>query len=238
MERYERQILIPEFGEEGQEKLSNAKVLVLGAGGLGSPALFYLSAAGVGTIGISDYDAVSISNLNRQILYNEQEIGRSKADSALHKILNFNRTIRVISHNIRITENNADDIFGQYDVIVDCVDNLLTRHLVNRHGVKLGKHIIEAGLEGFTGFVMTVKKGEACYGCMHTPLTSSKRKIPVLGATAGVLACLQACECIKVLTSIGEPLYSQALIVDLRTMNFNKAPIRRSQQCPDCSFTD
>ena len=236
MERYEHQLLIPEFGEKGQEKLLNARVLVLGAGGLGSSVLTYLGVAGVGTIGIADFDVVGLSNLNRQILYTEQDIGRSKADSALHKLLSTNRTITVISHNIRVAEDNAHDIISQYDVIVNCVGNALTKHIVNRNGVKLGKHIIEAECDGFTGFVMTVKKGEACYGCMHMPPESSDRIIPAMGAAAGVLACLQASECIKVLAGIGEPLYSKVLEVDLRTMVFHKKPIRRSPQCPDCSI--
>lgn len=234
MERYLRQIIMPQIGEDGQKKLSESKVLVVGAGGLGSPVLYYLTVAGIGTIGVLDFDVVSVTNLNRQILHYEKDIDVLKVESAKEKLHGLNSKVKIVEHNIKLSEENIDEILKNYDIVVDCVDNIEARHLVNKHALKLGMHIIEAGIEGLCGFIMTVKPGEACYGCLNPNMKKAERKIPVLGATAGVAGSMEAVECIKVLLGIGEPLYSKALFYDLQNMSFNIIKIGRSNKCPDC----
>lgn len=235
MERYERQIIMPEIGESGQIKLMNSKVLVVGAGGLGSPVLYYLTAAGIGTIGIADFDVASITNLNRQILHYEKDVDVPKVTSAREKLSALNSHVHFVEHHEKLTEENIDSILSQYEIVVDCVDNLSTRHLINKHALRLNMHIIESGVEGFTGFVMTVKPGEACYGCLNPSTIQKKRKIPIIGANAGMAGCIEASECVKVLLGIGKPLYSKVLFYNLLTMDFNILPLSRTDICPDCA---
>lgn len=233
-QRYMRQILMSQIGEEGQKKIEAARVLVVGAGGLGSPVLYYLAAAGVGTIGIADMDIVSETNLNRQILHYEKDIDVLKTKSAYEKLVSLNSKTVYKTISEKITEENIDGILDDYDIVVDCVDNLPTRHIVNKHALGHGMHVIEAGVDGNMGFVITVKPGEACFGCIKPNDIIQPGPIPIIGATAGVTGCLQATECIKVIVGYGEPLYSKMLYFNLDTMDFNVFGIKRKENCPCC----
>jgi adenylyltransferase/sulfurtransferase len=204
-ERYSRHTEI--IGAEGQKMLSCSKVLVIGTGGIGSPAIFSLAAVGVGTIGIVDDDTVEISNLNRQILHSEKFLNRPKTDSAKETISNFNSDIEIIPYKQRFDKALAEDIVPDYDVLVDCVDNYVTRKIASHYVVHYQKSLIEAGIEGMSGFVQIVIPGQtACFNCFSLEEKDIYRQ--VLGASTGVIGCLQALECIKVLTGLWKKDYS------------------------------
>ena len=234
MERYARQRLLPEIGSGGQERLAASRVLVLGAGGLGAPVLYYLAAAGVGTLGILDYDRVSLSNLNRQILYDESALGNDKATEAAQRLRHLNSRIRFVEHRVRLDASNAETLFAGYDVIAACVDTLSVRVLAEKTALALDKPIVEAGIDGFHGFVLSVRRGTACFACMNPVLGTQKDGIPALGATAGTAGSLQAAECLKILLQVGKPLYSRALVFDLLRMEFDEVALVRSPNCPIC----
>ncbi|MDL2218461.1 HesA/MoeB/ThiF family protein [Christensenellaceae bacterium OttesenSCG-928-M15] len=235
MKRYERQIAIQDIGVDGQKKLKNSSVLVIGAGGLGSPVLTYLCAAGVGRLGVVDSDTVDISNLNRQTLHKQADVGKKKAENAAKKLWALNPEVVVEAYDKRLDGKNVHAIFAGYDVVVDCVDNLSTRLLVSSVCKEIGTPLVEGGIEGFSGFVMSVVPGSACYGCLlNNPSRKERHDIPVLGATAGAVGSVQAAECIKLLLHIGAPLVNKLLLIDLFTQQFNTVDVKKNPQCSIC----
>ena len=250
-QRYSRHLLIPEIGERGQLKLLASKVLLVGAGGLGSPAALYLAAAGVGTIGIVDSDVVDATNLQRQILHNTTRIGRSKVESARETIAALNPDVKVVGYEERLTAQNIDRIVAGYDVIVDGADNFPTRYLVNDASVKHRIPVVHGSIYRFEGQVTVFKPfppaGAAdhfdrgpCYRCLfHQPpppeLAPSCAEAGVLGVLPGIVGSIQANETIKLLLGIGEPLIGRYLLFDALDETFREVKLRRDPSCPVCS---
>ncbi|MEM1542029.1 MAG: HesA/MoeB/ThiF family protein [Ignisphaera sp.] len=233
-ERYDRQIMI--FGLEGQKKLSNSSVAVVGAGGLGSPAILYLVAAGVGRMYVIDRDAVSISDLNRQILYTENDIGRKKADVVCERIMRLNSAIEVLCKDEEFNESNGREIVKDVDIVIDAVDNWETRYIINKLCVELKKPLVHAGIIGWYGQATTIIPGRTpCLSCI-IPKPSPKKKIPVIGVTPGVLGVIEAAEAIKYLLGTIPSLLNKLLIVDLLYMEFRTVEIKRNTQCPVCGM--
>ncbi len=228
--------MIPGFGEEGQEKLKCARVLIAGAGGLGSPAAVYLAAAGVGTIRIVDSDAVALSNLNRQILHWTRDIGRNKIDSAGEKLKEINPEIRVETVKARLTEDNVKELASGYDLIVDAVDNLPTRYLLNRIALEMSIPLFHGAVYGFEGRAMTVLPGQtACLMCLYQG-ASTAEKAPVIGVTPAVIACVQATEVIKFITGLGQLLTNRFLVYDGLNMKFKEIKVSRDPHCKHCGI--
>ncbi len=224
MSRYARQTMLPEIGESGQRKLHDARVLIVGAGGLGSPAALYLAAAGVGTIGIADHDTVSITNLNRQILYTEADLGASKAERAADRLRQMNPGINVIAHNEHITERNAREIIRLYDLVIDACDNAATRYLISDITAETGMPYIYGAISGFEGQVSVFNITPHTYRSLWPDEQEMLRTEPykgVLGVTAGVVGTIQASEAIKILCGCGEPLAGKLLLTDLCTMEIS-----------------
>ncbi len=244
-ERYSRHLLLPEVGEKGQLKLLNSKVLLIGAGGLGSPSALYLAAAGVGTIGIVDHDVVDRSNLQRQILHTEARVGTSKVGSAHEAIEQLNPDIKVVGYEHRLDSSNVEEIFADYDVIVDGTDNLPTRYLVNDACVKLGKPNVHAAVYRFEGQLTVFWPGHpenpsGCYRCMFPeppPAGSapSCSEIGVLGILPGVMGLLQATEVLKLLLEIGDPLLGKMLYYDALRTSFYELKLPKKPTCPHCA---
>jgi len=238
--RYSRHTLLSEFGVEGQLKLLNSKVLLLGAGGLGSPTALYLAAAGVGTIGLVDDDVVDVSNLQRQVIHTTDRVGQPKTASAKQTIQSLNPDVEVIEHNLRLDASNILDVIGPYDVIVDGADNFPTRYLLNDASVRLKKPVVSASILGFEGQISTfVPYDGPCYRCLYpTPpppeLAPSCGANGVLGVMAGVMGLLQANEVIKLLADIGEPLKGRLLLYDSLATRFTELKVRRDPDCPIC----
>jgi len=224
MERYERQIML--FGEEGQERLKRAKVAVVGVGGLGSPVAYYLAAAGIGTLLLIDGDVVELSNLNRQILHWEEDIGRPKALSAKWKLERFNSDIRIEAFVGKLTAENIDEVLGDVDVIVDCLDNFETRYLLDEYSQKKGVPLVHGAVEGTFGQVTTIVPGKTMSLREIFPGMGKSGKFPIIGATAGVVGSIQAMEVIKLLTGLGEPLLNKLLLVDLAHNTFEVIELR------------
>ncbi len=238
--RYRRQTVLPELGQAGQAKLLNGRVLIIGAGGLGSPVALYLAAAGVGTIGLVDDDEVDLSNLQRQILYSESDVGRPKAETAASLLTRMNGGVKVIPHAVRIGSENASSLVSDYDVICDCSDNFETRYAVNAAAVALGKSVVHGAIHHFDGEVSVFGGDGPCYRCLHREAPErdqapSCAEAGVIGAICGVVGSLQAMEVVKLLTGIGEPLRGRLLSVDLRTTRFLSLKLRRDPACPCCS---
>lgn len=231
MMRYERQILIKEIGEKGQNTLMRSKVTVIGAGGLASPVLTYLACAGVGTITLIDYDRVSESNLNRQFLYHEKDIGTLKAIIAKDVLNELNSQITINSVSEKLDENNIGQIISGSDVVIDCVDNVETRLIVNRACLKQDIPLVEGGVSGFYGFVMSVKRDFPCLECIGYGNTKLKRPGPVLGAAVGVIGSLQAVECIKILLGLEEVLYGRMLNYDGLSVSFDLVDLQKNDLC-------
>lgn len=238
--RYSKQIILDDFGVDGQEKLKNAKILVVGAGGLGSSALYYLASAGVGTIGIADFDCVSLSNLNRQILHTTNDIGKKKTTSAKEKICSLNPLIKVNEHPFRLNTDNISEIIEQYDIIIDATDNAPARYLISDCCYFLKKGVIEGGAVGLEGYLMAIIPDQtACYRCLYPwPPKDGAIKgcndIGILGAVTGVIGSLMALDAIKLIVDIGEPLKSQALFFDGLKSDFEKITIQKNKACPLC----
>jgi molybdopterin/thiamine biosynthesis adenylyltransferase/rhodanese-related sulfurtransferase len=238
--RYSRHTLLPEIGVEGQLKLLNSKVLLLGAGGLGSPTALYLAAAGVGTIGIVDDDVVDASNLQRQVIHTTDRVGVSKTASAKTAIEALNPDVKVVEHNLRLDAGNILDIIGDYDVIVDGADNFPTRYLLNDASVRLRKPVVSASILGFEGQISTFIPYEGpCYRCLYpTPpppeLAPSCGANGVLGVMAGLMGLLQANEVIKLVAEVGETLSGRLLLYDSLGTRFTELKVRRDPHCPIC----
>ncbi|MGH7686637.1 MAG: molybdopterin-synthase adenylyltransferase MoeB [Candidatus Dormibacteria bacterium] len=238
--RYSRHLLIPEIGVEGQAKLLNSKVLLIGAGGLGTPAALYLAAAGVGTIGFVDFDVVDLSNLQRQVLHTEDRIGMRKTESAKIALQALNSDVTVVEHNVMLNGENAREMFEQYDVIVNGCDNFPTRYLANDVAIFAKKPLVDGGIFRFEGQLTTVVPfASPCYRCRY-PLPPPPEEAPscaeagVLGVLPGVIGVLQALETIKLITGVGEPLTGRLLHFDALSMRFREFRVPRDPQCPVC----
>jgi sulfur-carrier protein adenylyltransferase/sulfurtransferase len=238
--RYSRHLIIPDVGMAGQKRLKNAKVLCVGAGGLGSPALMYLAAAGVGTLGIVEYDTVDESNLQRQIIHGQSDIGRKKADSAAEAIREINPLVRVIIHDTALDRDNALDIFAGYDLIVDGTDNFATRYLVNDACVLLAKPYVWGSIYRFDGqaSVFWAEHGP-CYRCLY-PEPPPPGMVPscaeggVLGVLCASIGSIQVNEAIKLLTGIGEPLVGRLMVYDALDMSYRRINVRKDPECAVC----
>jgi len=238
--RYHRHILLPQVGEEGQRRLKAARVLVVGAGGLGSPAAIYLAAAGVGTIGIVDGDVVDVSNLQRQILHDTSDVGRLKVDSARDRMAAINPEVRVEIHPVRLTASNALEILREYHVVVDGTDNFPSRYLVNDACVLLDKPMVYGSIFRFEGQagVFWASRG-ACYRCLYPnppppDMVPSCAEAGVFGVLPGIVGSMQAAETIKLILGIGEPLIDRLLLFDALGMTFRELNISKDEACPMC----
>jgi adenylyltransferase/sulfurtransferase len=240
IERYSRHIILPEVGGKGQRRLLEARVLIIGAGGLGSPVGLYLAAAGVGNIGLVDSDAVELSNLQRQILHTTSDLGRHKCLSARESMEAINPDVRVIPHELRLTSDNILDIIAGYDIVVDGSDNFPTRYLVNDACVMAGKPLSHAGILRFEGQVTTILPGQGpCYRCLYPDppppgLVPSCQEAGILGATAGVMGTIQAAEVLKLILGIGNPLAGRILLFNALEMTFRELRVPRHPNCPLC----
>ncbi len=237
--RYARQTVIPEIGPEGQKKLRQASVLVVGAGGLGSPILFYLAAAGVGTLGIADNDRVTASNLNRQILYTTQDIGRSKALTAVQRVRALNPEVKAIPYEERVIRDNGPDLIPEYDLVVEASDNLETKALMNELCVHAGLPLVWGAVARFEGQMGTYVPGHACRSCVFPQLPEpgtypTPAELGVVGASAGVMGTLQAIEALKVLLGIGEALLNKILLWQGLAMTVDIVSLDRAPDCPVC----
>ncbi|HEY0871005.1 MAG TPA: adenylyltransferase/sulfurtransferase MoeZ [Acidothermaceae bacterium] len=238
--RYSRHLIIPDVAMAGQKRLKNARVLAIGAGGLGSPTLMYLAAAGVGTLGVIDYDTVDESNLQRQIIHGQSDIGRSKAQSARDSIHEINPLVKVVLHEERLDNDNVFEIFNQYDLIVDGTDNFATRYLVNDACVLLGKPYVWGSIYRFDGqaSVFWAENGP-CYRCLY-PEPPPPGMVPscaeggVLGVLCASIGSIQATEAIKLLTGVGESLIGRLMIYDALEMSYRTVKIRKDPECPIC----
>jgi adenylyltransferase/sulfurtransferase len=239
-ERYSRHLLVPEVGEAGQVRLLDAKVLLVGAGGLGSPAGFYLAAAGVGTLGVLDSDVVDRSNLQRQILHTNAAIGRPKTESAAERLRALNPDVKVVRHDLRLDSSNVLDVIAPYDVIVDGCDNFSTKYLVNDAAVLTGKPVVYGSIFRFDGQASVFAPGRGpCYRCLYpepTPaeLAPSCDEAGVLGVLPGVVGLIQATEALKLLLGRGEPLIGRLLTYDALGMTFKEFKLRRDPRCALC----
>ncbi|MCH8030117.1 MAG: molybdopterin-synthase adenylyltransferase MoeB [Candidatus Dadabacteria bacterium] len=239
--RYSRHLIMPEVGVEGQEKLLASKVLCIGAGGLGSPLALYLAAAGVGRLGILDFDVVDFSNLQRQIIHSEQNIGKLKVESAKERLAELNSEVHIDTYNTRLTSENAMDIINDYDVVVDGTDNFATRYLVNDSCVLLGKPNVYGSIFRFEGQVSVFDaRSGPCYRCMY-PEPPPPGMVPscaeggVLGVLPGIVGAMQAAEAIKLVLGKGNPLIGKLLIIDIMNMKFNEFTVKKDPKCPICS---
>ncbi|XNL27467.1 adenylyltransferase/sulfurtransferase MoeZ [Longispora sp. K20-0274] len=239
--RYSRHLIIPDVAMDGQKRLKNAKVLCVGAGGLGSPALMYLAAAGVGTLGIVEFDTVDESNLQRQIIHGQSDIGRPKAESAANSIHEINPLVNVVIHNVALDNDNVFEIFGQYDLIVDGTDNFATRYLVNDAAVLLGKPYVWGSIYRFDGqaSVFWAEHGP-CYRCLY-PEPPPPGMVPscaeggVLGVLCASIGSIQVTEAIKLLTGVGEPLVGRLMVYDALEMSYRQVKVRKDPNCALCS---
>src|SRR5688572_27295072 len=238
--RYSRHLILPEIGVGGQRALKRARVLLVGAGGLGSPAALYLAAAGVGTIGLVDFDAVDVSNLQRQVLHGTSDVGRSKLDSARDRIHDVNPHVAVDTYEMRLTSANALDLLGEYDVVVDGTDNFATRHLTNDACVLVGKPNVDGSIVRFEGqaSVFATETGP-CYRCLYPDpppagLVPSCAEGGVLGVLPGIVGTIQATEALKLLLGIGDPLVGRLLLIDALGAQFRTVGLARDPQCPAC----
>jgi adenylyltransferase/sulfurtransferase len=238
-ERYLRQIVIPQIGAAGQERLARARVLIVGAGGLGSAAALYLAAAGVGTLGVADPDVVELSNLQRQVLHRVSHLGRAKTASAAETLRGLNPEVAVVEHPERLTAQNAEAILAGYELALDGSDNFATRYLLNDACVLAGKPMVHAAVAGLGGQAMTVLPGQGpCYRCLHPAPPQGALADParagILGAVAGLFGTIEATEAIKCLLGIGEPLVGRVLLVDGLDMVVRTVRAKRDPHCAVC----
>ncbi len=239
VKRYSRHIIMNDVGSNGQRKLMGAKALIIGAGGLGSPSAIYLALAGVGTIGIVDFDVVEISNLQRQILHHTADIGRAKLESARDNIKSYNPDVDVVMHSVRLESSNALDIIGQYDLVINGANNFATRYLVNDAAYLQGKPLVDGSILIFDGQATVFIPGQGCYRCLF-PSPPPPGMVPncaeagVLGALTGLVGSIQATEALKLILGIGESLSSRLLLIDALSMNFREVKLKRNPACPLC----
>lgn len=236
--RYSRHILLPGVGEEGVQRLRSARVLVVGVGGLGSPVVLYLAAAGVGTLGMVDTDVVDLSNLQRQIIHSTPDVGMSKLCSAAAKVKALNPDVEVCLHETRFTAHNASALIEPYDFIVDAVDTWASKFLINDACVAAGKPFCHAGVQGFSGQLMTYVPGAPCLRCILGEARGNERepvgKIAVAGSVVGVLGSLQATEVLKFITRVGMLCTHRLLTFDALTLNFETLSVPSDAHCPTC----
>lgn len=238
--RYSRHILLPEVGGKGQMKLSRSRILIVGAGGLGSPAALYLAAAGVGTLGLIDHDVVDLSNLQRQVIHHTPDIGRLKVLSAQEKIQALNPDVAVVMHETSLVAANALELIRGYDVVIDGVDNFPAKFLINDACYFAGKPLVHGGILRFEGRVTTIVPGQsACYRCVFRQppppgLVASCQEAGVLGVLAGVIGTIQASEALKLVLGIGRPLTDRLLDFDARNSAFREIAVRRNPHCALC----
>ncbi len=241
VQRYSRHIILPNIGGAGQRKLLDSKVLVIGAGGLGSPIALYLAAAGIGTLGIIDFDVVDKSNLQRQILHTDADVGRTKVRSAVEHLTAINPTIDVIGHDTMLSSENVMEIMGPYDVVIDGTDNFPVRYLVNDATQFLGKPLVYGSIYQFEGQATVFMPGKEspCYRCLF-PSPPPPGTVPscaeggVFGVLPGVIGAIQATEAIKLITGEGDPLIGRLLLYDALHMDFQEVKIRWDADCPVC----
>ena len=239
VKRYSRHIIMPQVGSKGQRNLLDAKVLIVGAGGLGSPVAVYLALAGVGTIGIVDFDVVELSNLQRQILHRQSDIGKSKVLSAQESLAEYNSDVKVVGHEAPLTSENAMEIISQYDIVVNGADNFPARYLVNDAAYLSGKPLVDGSILIFDGQASVFIPGQGCYRCLFpTPpppgVVPSCAEAGVVGALPGMVGSIQAVEAIKLILGAGEPLAGRLLLIDALSMDFRSVKLRRNTQCPLC----
>ena len=239
LSRYHRHLALPQLGRSGQERLKRARVVLIGAGGLGSPAALYLAAAGVGTLGLVDCDRVELSNLQRQVLFDGAAVGRLKTEAARERLLALNPDIEVIAHTLTLRAGNALQVLGGYDLVLDGTDRLTTRYVVNDACVLLGKPLVSAAIHRFEGHAMTYLPGRGpCYRCLFPAaqegVVANCAQAGVLGALPGVLGAIQATEAVKILTGIGEPIVGRLLTYDALDLRFLELPVSRRADCPVC----
>jgi len=239
--RYARHIILPQIGGDGQRKLLDASVLCIGAGGLGSPIAMYLAAAGVGKIGVVDFDRVDLTNLQRQLLHGTSDVGRSKVESAADTLRELNPGIEVVPHDLVLSSDNAFDVLGPYDIVIDGSDNFPVRYLVNDATQMLGKPLVYGSIYQFEGQATVFLPGKEapCYRCLF-PQPPPPGAVPncaeagVFGVLPGIVGCIQATEAIKLIVGVGEPLVGRLLIFDALMMDFQTVKIRRDPACPVC----
>jgi molybdopterin/thiamine biosynthesis adenylyltransferase/rhodanese-related sulfurtransferase len=239
LSRYHRHIALPELGRAGQERLKSARAVVIGAGGLGSPAALYLAAAGVGTIGLVDFDRVELSNLQRQVLFDSADVGRLKTEAAGERLLALNSDIEIVLHTLTLRADNVLETLRDYDLVLDGTDRLTTRYLVNDACVLLGKPLVSAAIHRFEGHAMTYLPGRGpCYRCLFPAaeegVVASCAEAGVLGVLPGVLGAIQATEAVKILTGMGEPLAGRLLTYDALELRFVELPVTRRSDCAVC----
>ncbi len=241
IDRYARHLVLPEIGEHGQERLLNARVLVIGAGGLGSPLLLYLAAAGVGTLGIVDDDVVDLSNLQRQVLHDTANLGMAKVESARRRIAEINPEVKVEAHNLRLSPDNALDLIARYDLVADGSDNFPTRYLANDACHLAKKTLVSAAIMRFDGQLSTFKAHDGktpCYRCLFGPQPGDPKEscadVGVLGALAGTLGALQANEVVKEILGIGTSLAGSLVLFDSLETTFRKVKVPRDPDCALC----
>jgi len=233
-ERYERQIMIRGFGQEGQGRLRQAKVFIAGAGGLGSPLATYLTAAGVGRIRIVDGDKVELSNLNRQVLHWTKDIGERKIDSATQKLRELNPEVKIEAIGEMITEANISQLVAGFDLIVDAMDNMPTRYILNKVAIEKGVPFFHGAVYGFEGRAMTVIPGKtACLRCVYRGVIPQE-KFPVIGVTPAVIGCIQATEVIKYIVGIGQLLTNKLLVYDGLNIKFTEFKLKKDPNCEHC----
>ena len=239
VKRYSRHIIMPQVGSAGQRKLLQAKVLIIGAGGLGSPSAVYLSLAGVGTIGIADFDVVDVSNLQRQILHHNDDVGRPKVVSAQEAIAAYNPDTNVVLHEEWLTSENAMDIVSQYDIVINGADNFPSRYLINDAAYLCGKPLVDGSILIFDGQTTVFMPGKGCYRCLF-PSPPPPGMVPncaeagVLGALTGLVGSIQATEALKLFLGIGESLSSRLVLIDALSMSFREVKLKRNPACPLC----
>jgi len=239
VKRYSRHIIMGDVGSAGQRKLIQSKALIIGAGGLGSPSAVYLALAGVGTIGIVDFDVVELSNLQRQILHHTADVGRSKVESAKDNIKSYNPDVNVVLHDVRLESDNAMDIISQYDLVINGADNFATRYLVNDACYLLNKTLVDGSILIFDGQATVFLPGEGCYRCLF-PEPPPPGMVPncaeagVLGALTGLVGSIQATEALKQFIGIGDSLSSRLLLIDALSMTFREVKLKRNPSCPLC----
>jgi len=235
LERYDRQLRMPGFGVEAQLKLKRSAVLIVGAGGLGSVVSLYLAAAGVGRLRIVDNGEVELSNLNRQILYSTNDIGKRKVVIASRKLKELNPRISIEPVSEEITEENLPNLLDGMDVVVDCLDNFRSRFILNRACIKYGKPLIHGAIYGLEGRLMTIIPGKSpCLACLIPQEPKETPIVPVLGPLPGIIGAFEALEAIKLLTGIGEPSIGKLLVIDGEDLSFYSIEVKRNPDCPVC----